>query len=346
VPTLKPRQLLERIVDRGPEPVYLVHGREGWFADRAVELLKEALFAGPDGAAARSFNYDAFAGREAKAESLANAARTAPMFAPRRLVVVREASKVPEKEWKAFCTYFDDPVPTTTIFVDWGDRKPDGRLRWVKACAKHGLVAESRPLYDSEIPDFLRFMSRRVGKELAPDAATALADVVGPDLHALSDALQRLALYVGDERTIRQDDVDEAVADTRSHEVWDLTDAVVNRDLPGALRILGKVRDQGAAAVQLLFHLQRTVRQLWLAKAAVAEGAGRDAVAAALGVHPFVAGRLADASRSFRTDDLADAILALADAEVDSRSGGLSGPVKEWVVMESLVGRLCGRQGA
>lgn len=340
--TLKGQELIRRIADRGPEEVYLVHGRERWFADRALELLKEALFGGPGGDAARSVNYDVFAGRETKAEALATAARTMPMFAARRLVVVRQAEKVTAPEWKAFsATYFADPIDTTTLFIDWGERKPDGRSRWVKNAGKNGVVAECKPLYDNEVPSFLRFAAGRAGKELTPGAASFLAQSVGSNLHALSDAIARLALFVGDSPRIDEPDVEAAVATTKAHEVWDLTDAVANRDLPAALTVLGRVRSQGAEAPQLLFHLHRTVRQLWLAKEAVAGGADRQALASALGVHPFVAGKVADSSRRFSIDALAEALVAVADAEVDTRSGGLKGPVKDWVVMESLVGRLC-----
>jgi len=344
--TLKGQEVLRRIADRGPEAVYLLYGRERWFIDRAIELLKEALFPGAGGEASRSMNYDVFAGRETKAEALATAARTMPMFAARRLVVVRQAEKVTAAEWKAFsATYFADPIDTTTLVVDWGERKPDGRTKWVKSAAKTGVVAECKPLYDNEVPGFLRFAAKRAGKELTPDAAAFLAQTVGSDLHALSDAVARLALFVGAAARIDESDVGAAIATTRAHEVWDLTDAVANRDLAAALTVLGRVRSQGAEAPQLLFHLHRTVRQLWLAKEAVAGGADRQALGKALGVHPYVAGKVADSSRSFTMDSLAAAIVAVADAEVQTRTSGLKGPVKDWVVMESLVTRLAGRFG-
>lgn len=344
--TLNGQELIRRIADRGPEAVYLIHGRERWFADRALELLKEALFSGPGGEASRSVNYDVFAGRETKAEGLATAARTMPMFSQRRLVVVRQAHKVTAPEWKAFSTtYFDNPIDTTTLVVDWGERKPDGRTKWVKGASKNGVVAECKPLYDNEVPSFLRFAAGRSGKELTPGAAAFLAQSVGSDLHALADAIERLALFVGDAARIEEEDVGAAIATTKAHEVWDLTDAVANGDLPGALTVLGRVRAQGAEAPQLLFHLHRTVRQLWLAKEAVANGADRQGLGKALGVHPYVAGKVADSSRRFTIDALAEALIAVADAEVATRTGGLKGPVKDWVVMESLVQRLCAPRG-
>jgi len=136
-------------------------------------------------------------------------------------------------------------------------------------------------------------------------------------------------------------DVETCVADTRAHEVWDLTDAVADRDLQRALKVLGRVRQQGASAVQLLASLARTIRQLWQALELQAAGTSRDALAQALGVHPFVAGKVSTAARRFSGEALADAVRALAEAEVATRTGGMKAAVKEWVVLEGLVTRLC-----
>ena len=333
--------LLRHIRERGPQPVYLIWGRERWFVDRAVGLVKKALFGGPGGDASRSVNYDLFSGREAKAAALATACRTVPMFAERRLVVVREASKILADAWAAVAEYLDAPHESTCLLVDWGEKKPDGRLRWVKAAARHGVTAECRQLYDRDVADFVAFAVRSRQRSIDADAAAYLGEVVGTDLHALDDAVERVSLYAGDRQRIGLEDVESCVADTRAHEVWDLTDAVGTRDLPRALRILARVREQGAAAQQLLAMLHRTVRQLWQAREVMAGGASRDALAQALGLPPFVAGKVAEAARRFDTATLASAIRGLAAAEVETRTGGLRAEVKEWAVLEGLVTGMC-----
>jgi len=338
---LSGQALLRRIRERGPEPVYLVYGRERWFSERALSLLRGTLFAGEAGQASRALNYDVFTGKEVTARALNTACRTFPMFSDVRLVVVREGSRIPADEWKGFLPYMDDPPESTCLFVDWGHKKPDGRTRWVRNVKKHGALAESRPLYDREVPDFLAYAARSRSLTLDPDAAAYLSQVVGSDLHALDDAMERLGLFSGERDRVTLEDVESCVADTRAHEVWDLTDAVAARDLQQALRVLGRVRQQGASAVHLLASLHRTIRQLWQARELQAEGTSRDALAQALGVHPFVAGKVGNAARRFSDAALADAIRALAGAEVATRTGGLKAAVKEWVVLEGLVTSLC-----
>jgi len=333
--------LIRRVREHGPERVYLAWGRERWFVERALALLKRALFSGPGGDTSRAMNYDAFSGRETKAAALLTACRTVPMFADWRFVLVREAAKVGADDWKELGGYLEDPSDNTCLFIDWGARKPDGRLRWVKSARKHGVLADCRPLYDREVPDFLAFAVRNRKLSIDRDGAAYLGEVVGTDLNALEDAVERLSLFIGDRERIGLEDVETCIADTRAHEVWDLTDAVGDRDLPRALRILERVRQQGAAAPQLLASLHRTIRQLWQAREVMATDQSRGALAQALGLPPFVAGKVATAARRYDTALLATAIRALAAAEVETRTGGMRAAVKEWAVLEGLMTALC-----
>ena len=329
------QDVLQRIRNQGPEPVYLFYGREGWFADRAISLLKRAIF-GPE---IDTINFDLFAGREAKAKALETACQTLPMFAERRLVVLRQAGAIPDKEWKGFLPYFNEPADTTTLFVDWGPKKPDGRSKWVKEIKKQGAVADCSPLYDNEVPSFLRHLCRQREVDMRPDAANALAHVVGQNLHGLEDAVERLSIFVDAGNPITLDDVETVIADTRSHEIWDLTDAVSAKALPKALKILQRVRDQGTVAPALIASLHRTIRQLWQAREL--GHLDRQALARKLGLHPYVAGKVQQAARRFSDDALAKAVIGIAAAEVQTRSGAMSGPQTEWIVLEGLVTRLC-----
>jgi len=338
---LRGQGLIAHIRENQPAEVYLVHGKEGWFTDRAIHLLKAAIFPGPGGPAAKSLNYDVLSGREVDASRLLTTCGTAPMFAQRRLVVIRDASRANDKAWKEFGAYFDDPCETTTLFVDWGGRKPDGRARWVKQAKKSGVMADCRPIYDNEVPDFIRHAADSRQRSLDHDAAAHLARVVGADLHSLEDAVERVTLYAPEGR-ISLGDVEECIADTRAHEIWDLTDAVSERRPEQALQVLTRVRSQGTVPEVLLGSLQRTIRQLWQAREVMAGGASRETLASALGLHPFVAGKVAERCRRFDDRTLARAMVAIAEAQVATRAGGgLGGSMREWVVLEGLVSALC-----
>ena len=70
-------------------PVYLVVGEERLLRDEVIAALREASL----GNGIAAFNEDKFTAGEAGADKILGAARTVPMMAPRRFVLVRGADR-------------------------------------------------------------------------------------------------------------------------------------------------------------------------------------------------------------------------------------------------------------
>ena len=82
---MKPEDL-ERSVSKGEiAPLYFIYGEEEFLADRAVARLVEKLVA-PE---FKDFNYSTFYGKECRAEQILDTAMTLPMFAERRVILVK-----------------------------------------------------------------------------------------------------------------------------------------------------------------------------------------------------------------------------------------------------------------
>src|SRR5713101_7399692 len=81
---------LKRLVSAGElAPLYLVVGEEGLLRDEAMSALRAAVV-GPDEANVGAFNCDAVYGDETEAAEILTLCANLPMFATRRLVVVRD----------------------------------------------------------------------------------------------------------------------------------------------------------------------------------------------------------------------------------------------------------------
>src|SRR5205085_802272 len=98
---------------------------------------------------------------------------------------------------------------------------------------------------------------------------------------------------------IRIADVEEVVATTRQHTVFELIDAVGAGDREAALSLLGGILSMREPALRLLALLARHVRQLWQVRDLMtgSRHGGQGEVAQALGVPPFVAMKLMDQAR-------------------------------------------------
>ena len=330
---MKPEELLD-YMEHGPlAPIYYLYGPESYFMDRARQVLVQRVFPGGEG---RDLNYRVLAGKEIKGEAVAREALTVPMFFPYRLIVLCQLQLVSASELEGLLPYLKAPSESTCLLL-LADSKIDGRSKFGRALSKAARSAQCRHPWENQLPPILRRMAGERDIKLDRGVETYLIDVVGSDLQALDDALERLRLYAGPHALIDLRTAERCIADTRVHQIWDLTDAIGERKLEQALKVLGRLRAEGMEALRALPLLARTMRQIWKAKALGQEGLSREELSKTLGLHPYVAGKVTQQARHFHTRDLVRALKALHAADLSLKSSELPSTVRSWVVLEELV---------
>jgi DNA polymerase-3 subunit delta len=277
-PTTDP---LSDLRQKEPQALYFIHGRERFLVDRAVEILRGKVL----DPRTKDFNYDLFQGKEATAGKVVQAARTLPMMAKRRLVLVRDADEMKADELSGLITYVQKPcAETCLVFVA---EKADQRLKFFSAFKKLGILIKLDPLYENKLPGFVREEARARGVKFEAGAAELLCDEVGAELGQLADAVERLVIYAGERKSLSIDDIEQVVATTRQRNVFELCNAVGDSDRDRAFAILGSMMGARESGVRIVAMLARHVRQLWLAQTLLAKRLDKFELAQALGIPPF-----------------------------------------------------------
>jgi DNA polymerase III subunit delta len=325
-----------------PGPLYFISGRERFFVDRAVDILRARVL----DPRTKDFNQDVFHGKDARASSIMSAARTLPMMAKRRLVLVREADEMKAEELSALVPYVQKPCAETCLVLV--AEKADQRLKFFTAFKKTGQQLKFEPLYENKLPGFVNEEARMRGVKFEPGVAQMVCDEVGAELGQLADAIERLAIFVGDKKTISAADVEQVVATTRQRNVFELCNAVGEGDRGRALAVLGSMLGAREAPVRIVAMLARHVRQLWTAHGLLKRKLDKFELAQALGVPPFFVDGIAAQARkrdaagfarmhdavfradktlkSSRLDD--DRIMEQLILELTDRGSGGSAPVR------------------
>ncbi len=325
-----------RALSKGQAPVYLIHGDEGLIGREAVAWLKTHVLA----EGIEDFNLDRFDARERPdPERVAQAARTLPMMAPRRLVLVRNAEalfSLGKKGAEPLIGWITAPDPTACLVLHaHGKMKRSTAL--YKAVEKGGVVFEATAPRDRELAGWLAGRVKARGRQMHPDAAALLAEAIGRDLSALDAAVERLCLFVEGDAPIEASHVEQTVAHTRARTVWELVDAVAERDAARALARAHALLDQGERALGLLSLVVRQFRQLLIGRGALSNGASQQEAAAAAGVPSFRVGAFVRQVERYRGRELLDALDRLA--ETDRALKGSKMP--EALVFEGLILDLC-----
>jgi DNA polymerase III subunit delta len=317
-------------------PVYLVAGDERLLRDEVVRELRAASLVG--GVAA--FNEDRFTAGEVDVETVIAAARTVPMMAARRFVLVRGAERwdaeTATSPFDRLAEYAAAPVDSTCLVVVGS--KVDGRRKLAASAKKQGYLVSCDPLEERALPGWIaaRFASKK--HAIDPDAAELLAALAGPDLSSLDDAVERLSLYAGEGSPIDEAAIGACVARVRSADTWALVDAVGARDLGRALRTLADAYDPRERGLPLLGALAWSIRQLARYQAALESGASADDAARRAGVfQPYRARDLGAKARAVRPREVERWLLVLAETDLALKSSRRDADA----ILEEMLTRLC-----
>jgi DNA polymerase-3 subunit delta len=314
-------------------PVYYVYGKERFLVTRAANAIRDAVLE----ERSRAFNLDVIDCKEVKApgQRIVAAARTLPMLAQRRLVLVRDADEFGAPDFESLSEYLADPAPTTCLLMVAATA--DQRRRFFTDLKKVGVIAKYDSLYERQLRPWVEGEARGLGVSLERGAADLLCEVIGADLAQLASALEQLTLYAGKRKRITVADVEEVVAETRQHSVFDLANAVGERDTRRALHQLRQMLAAREAAPKILFMLTRHFRQLWTAQELLARRASRNAIAEAVGIRPFFVESLCEQARRLSSAALRRAFEALYAADRSLKASRLG----DELTLERLVLELC-----
>lgn len=326
-------------------PVYLVAGEESYLVSGVVNALRQAALAG----AVPGLNEDQFNAAEHDVGRVLAAARTLPMMSRRRLVIVQQLQEWEPKSGAAeddggrskgndafdrLLEYAKTASPSTVLVLV--GRGLDKRRKLVATALREGWLVSCDPLSRHELPAFVARTAARLGGKLEEGVADLLAELAGPDLAPLADAVERLCLYAGEE-TITDAMVLENVVRLRAKTVWELINAVGRRDTGAALAALEDVFDPGES-VRLVGLLAWSTRQLLRFEAARERGLSPPEAAQQAGAPPFKARELAQQVKGIPRGTFPGWLVILADMD-RALKGGSKLPPK--TILERGVIELC-----
>lgn len=110
------------------------------------------------------------------------------------------------------------------------------------------------------------------GKKLTAGAVAAIGRKTGFHLSQSMEAVEMLIAFTGEREVIEEEDVEEVIGRTKEDTVFDLTNALVDRDAQKALLSLKNLFEQGVHHLRILAMIAREIRLLLHAKMLIRSG--------------------------------------------------------------------------
>ena len=221
--------------------------------------------------------------------------------------------------------------------------KTNAVLKAAQALGRRAQTLEFAPLNakKGEVARWLTERAQRKGGVVQPAAVTLLAAYVGADLRLLDQELDKLLTYVGPGRSVTEADVRRLVNAAQQTSIFDLVDAIGNRDSRAALALLHELLDAGEAPLYLLFMITRQFRILLQVRLLQSANLAPAELASRLGQHPFVIDKALRQGRQFSLPHLEAILRRLLQADLALKSSGVN-PVLELDLL--VVGLTRGQQ--
>ncbi len=310
---------------------YLLHGDDE-FSSR--EQLKKLRAQGDFG-----YNQDIYDGAEADLKTLIITSDTLPFLSEQRLVVLDGLPKRKRGEAQATQDSTDAQpaqsgkgkkgkkakstvltragfekalaehvahMPETTVLVALVDEPLDAANPLVKAAEKHGKVIQSTVPKGAALEKWIINRAKSTHAKIMPDAAALLANFSGNNLRLLANELDKLATYVGRDETITIQVVRSLSAQVQEARIFDLTDALAQRNRKQALNILHDLLADGEAPIKLVSTITFQVRSLLLVKELAQKGMRTPQIASTLGMAPFLVDKCFRQVGNFSVSQLED----------------------------------------
>ena len=231
----KYNKMIAQIKEGNFSPVYILMGEESYYIDKVCEAIIDNALKEEE----KDFNLTVLYGSETKAQRVMDEARRFPVMAERQVVVVREAQAL--KDLEQLEKYMDKPVPTTILVICYMGGTIDARKKLITKANAIGQVLNSEPLkYDKDI---VRFINEYLKKEhkatIEERAAQVVAAHIGGDLKRLTSELEKVLISFSekDKKYITSDLVESKIGISKNYNVYELRDALINRDALKAHRI-------------------------------------------------------------------------------------------------------------
>ena len=247
-----------------------------------------------------------------------------PFLARVRVVLVENLfTSIPDKAFMDKLEAYLPRLPGTTrlIFLESQALSDSHRIIRLAEKERIGYVRKFELPQGNELERWVRDHVAERGGRITPQAVNMLAVNVGGDLPAMTNEIEKLVLYKGEEGTIEAADVELLSPYAAESSIFDLVDALGNRQAARAAELFHKKINEGVDPFYLFSMFIRQFRLLLQIKSLLEAGERPAGIAEQLKQRPFVADKLVRQARNYTLPQLEQIYGRLLDIDVDAKTG-------------------------
>lgn len=327
------KSIIKDIENRKFEKIYLLHGEEGYFIDEITNALLNNVLEEHE----KDFNQVILYGKDADVLNIVSEVKGFPMMSEYKLVIIKEAQDL--KDIDKLESYFEQPSPQTVFVLNYKYKTFDSRKKSAKAAAKNGVVFKSEKVKDYQLAEWINAYVRTQGYEISSKGANMLSEFLGNDLSRITNELKKLFILIEKGTTINDIHIEENIGISKDYNPFELTNAITVRDVPKAFMIVNYFEHNPKAGdilsiIPNVFNFYSKLMRIHFM-----QNSSKEAIAQALGIHPFVASQYINACKVYNPKKIAANIAILHEFDLKAKGIGNSS-FTQGELMKEMIYRL------
>ncbi len=213
-------------------PIYFLMGEEPYYIDRITEYLEKNLLTEDE----KGFNQMVLYGRDTTIEDVVSNAKRYPMMSERQVVIVKEAQEL-SRYIDKLESYAENPQPSTVLVFAYKYKSLDKRKKITKVLDKHGLVFESKKLYENQVGQWINRVLQGRGYTIEPKANAMLVAFLGNDLSRIANELTKLEIIIPKGTAITPNHIEENIGFSKDFNVFEFRKVIGDKNQHKAYQI-------------------------------------------------------------------------------------------------------------
>lgn len=266
---------------------YILSGQEDYLRRYYLGEIKKQLL----DELTESFNLHRLTNETFSLQALSDALQALPMMADRSMVLVEDVNLFDCGDTETLTALLSDLPSECCLVVHTEEFKPDKRKKklW-EAIEKNAVLADFAYQSETDLRPWIARHFRSAGKQIAPELCTYLLQQCGLSMTRLHGEILKICAYSGAETIVRSD-IDAVVEPTLEAVVFQITDALGQREYDRALERLHVLLKMQTEPIPIVAAIGAQMRRLYAAKLLQNAGKGADALASLCGIAPFAASK-------------------------------------------------------
>jgi len=304
--------------------IIFLYGEDSYSSSQKLQKIKEEFKAKRDPS---GLNIAVLDGENFDLEKFLSTASQGGFLTSKRMTIVKNlfAAKLPEETKKTLLDKLESFKNSENIFVFWQSGLPKSQDALFKS-----LLAQDKKLVQNfiaptgiKLNDWVKKYLQDQGGQISQAALNLLTSLVGNNLWQLQNELAKL-LALTNGRQIEPNDVAAMVQAKFNSNIFNLVDALANKQLAQAVKLLNEQLALGLEEIYILSMIIRQFRILIKVKSCLEQKLNPSEIAQATRLHPFEIKKLSPAADAASWTKLKNIYRKLLELERQCKTTSLS----------------------